>query len=90
MKGGGNTAITPGTDETELADVTSGGASPHVIQLEYGTTTTINWSWSGNAANAGVAVEYAQAAAGGDPEGSLLGGKLLRGGLLRHGVLTRS
>lgn len=28
-------------------------------------------------------------AAGGDPEGSLLGGKLLRGGLLLHGVLGR-
>jgi len=26
-------------------------------------------------------------AAGGDPEGSLIGGKLIRGGLLRHGVL---
>ena len=24
---------------------------------------------------------------GGDPEGSLTGGKLIRGGLLRHGVL---
>ena len=29
------------------------------------------------------------AAPGGDPEGSLLGGKLLRGGLLTHGVLVR-
>jgi len=26
-------------------------------------------------------------APGGDPEGSLTGGKLIRGGLLRHGVL---
>ena len=29
----------------------------------------------------------APAAVGGDPEGSLIGGKLIRGGLLRHGVL---
>jgi hypothetical protein len=27
--------------------------------------------------------------AGGDPEGSLLGGKIIRGGLLLHGVLGR-
>jgi len=40
-----------------------------------------------------IALSYsgiAAAAAGGDPEGSLVGGKLLRGGLLRHGVLVRS
>ena len=30
-----------------------------------------------------------EVAAGGDPEGSLVGGKLIRGGLLGHGVLTR-
>lgn len=28
------------------------------------------------------------AAGGGDPEGSLIGGKLIRGGLLKHGVLV--
>lgn len=33
------------------------------------------------------AFEYV--AAGGDPEGSLIGGKLIRGGLLMHGVLVR-
>lgn len=32
---------------------------------------------------------FIAAAAGGDPEGSLVGGKLLRGGLLLHGVLGR-
>lgn len=35
-----------------------------------------------------VANDYTPAA-GGDPEGSLIGGKLLRGGLLTHGVLVR-
>jgi len=34
-------------------------------------------------------VDHKPAVVGGDPEGSLLGGKLLRGGLLTHGVLTR-
>lgn len=34
-------------------------------------------------------VALAPAAVGGDPEGSLIGGKLIRGGLLTHGVLVR-
>lgn len=35
------------------------------------------------------AIEIDYTESGGDPEGSLIGGKLLRGGLLLHGVLTR-
>jgi len=46
---------------------------------------------SGTARGAGTAGDIGawefQAAAGGDPEGRLVGGKLLRGGLLRGGVL---
>ena len=38
----------------------------------------------------GIYSDYKAAeAAGGDPEGSLIGGKLIRGGLLLHGVLGR-
>ena len=37
----------------------------------------------------GVWSDYQAAPAGGDPEGSLIGGKLIRGGLLLHGVLGR-
>lgn len=36
-----------------------------------------------------LVVEYTEAGGGGDPEGSLIGGKLIRGGLLTHGVLVR-
>jgi hypothetical protein len=39
--------------------------------------------------NVGHLAAFKQAAAGGDPEGSLIRGKLLRGGLLRGGVLVR-
>jgi hypothetical protein len=42
------------------------------------------YAWS-----AKIATFKAAAAAGTDPEGSLIGGKLLRGGLLMHGVLVR-
>ena len=82
----------PGADatETELAEVSSGGTAQVWTQLEYGTDNSLSWSnLADGKAHIAVAVEYAQAA-GGDPEGSLLGGKLLRGGLLRHGVLVRS
>lgn len=34
-------------------------------------------------------IAFKTTAAGGDPEGSLVGGKLIRGGLLMHGVLGR-
>ena len=46
---------------------------------------------TGDSATTGVVqiVAFVGAAAGGDPEGSLIGGKLLRGGLLLHGVLGR-
>jgi hypothetical protein len=37
----------------------------------------------------GLYVNEEDAAVGGDPEGSLIGGKLIRGGLLLHGVLGR-
>lgn len=39
--------------------------------------------------SAGKIASFNEAAAGGDPEGSLIGGKLIRGGLLMHGVLVR-
>ena len=63
----GNAAggVTPGTNETELADVASGGTGQMNTQMEYGTDITVNWSWSNSNQNAGVAVEYAQAAGGG-------------------------
>jgi len=59
----GAASVTAGADETELAEATSGG-SPNVrTQMEYGTTTTINWSWTGSDDNVGVAIEYAAAPA---------------------------
>jgi hypothetical protein len=61
----GNTAVTPGTSETELAEATSGGGAEARTQMQYGTDTTVDWSWTSSDRNAGVAVEYAQAAAGG-------------------------
>ena len=57
-------SITVGTDETELAEATSTGTPFIRTQMEYGTTTTINWSWTDSDENVGVAVEYAQAAVG--------------------------
>jgi len=54
------------------------------------TGVTLNWSDVETTARLypALAIETF-VEAGGDPEGSLLGGKLLRGGLLGHGVLTR-
>ena len=47
--------ITPGANETELAEAT-GGASLS-IQMEYGTDNVVNWSTLGTQ-GAGVAIEY--------------------------------
>lgn len=56
----GNTAITVGANETELAEATSTAADGAEVrtQMEYGVDTTVNWSWTTTENNAGVAVEY--------------------------------
>ena len=52
-----------------------------------------NWTWGAsadlNTNRIAQTISIKDTVAGGDPEGSLLGGKLLRGGLLLHGVLGR-
>jgi hypothetical protein len=50
---------------------------------------TLNYSVADATARKGWWVAFGAAGGGGDPEGSLIGGKLLRGGLLLHGVLGR-
>jgi hypothetical protein len=50
-------------------------------------TPGVTWTDGDNCGIVGAIFNVA--VAGGDPEGSLLGGKLLRGGLLLHGVLGR-
>ena len=77
-----NGYLQTGNDDTALCYkiVSSVGA--------YNFTCTTNGSCR-SAMNIGTFKEAA-GGGGGDPEGSLLGGKLLRGGLLRHGVLGRS
>ncbi len=58
--------VVAGTDETELLEVGSTGANPVLTQMEYGVAATVNWTWTGNGAAAGVAIEYAQALLGGN------------------------
>jgi hypothetical protein len=61
----GASAITVGANETELAEAVSGTtATVARTQMEYGTDTTVNWTWAGSGVNIGVAIEYAQAAGG--------------------------
>lgn len=56
-----NGGVTPGTDETEVAEANAGTATnPITVQLEYGTTSTVDWSTVGSS-NSCVAIEYAQA-----------------------------
>lgn len=62
----GNTpAVAPGAGETELSESFSGagGGTGISTQMEYGTGNVVNWTWTGSNENAGVAIEYAQAAA---------------------------
>ena len=66
----GTDAIDPGTNETELAQVSSGGfPSRELTQMEYGTDTTVDWSGMNNSNARGVAIEYAQAEAAGGGKG---------------------
>lgn len=53
------TDITAGTNETQLTEVGSGGATPVRLQSEYGTETTVDWSTLGTTGvgSAGVAIE---------------------------------
>jgi hypothetical protein len=61
-----------------------------VVWTGSGATGDMDATYSATATDKiAFAVALNPAAAGGDPEGSLLGGKLLRGGLLLHGVLGR-
>src|SRR3990167_6711510 len=59
--------ITFGANETELAEATSGSSNPVRAQMEYGTDATVNWTWAIIDNNAGVAIEYAQAAGEEEP-----------------------
>ena len=52
---------TPGTNETELSETSSGGTSPARLQSEYGTDTVLDWSTLGALSNAAVAIEIAVA-----------------------------
>lgn len=58
------TDITPGTNETQLTEVGSGGTNPVRLQSEYGTETTVDWSTLGTTGvgSAGVAIEINVAA----------------------------
>lgn len=67
-------SITPGTNETEVAEVSSGGTGPIITQMEYGTDTNVDWSGLATTANLGVAIEYAQAATGDAPFRVTMGG----------------
>lgn len=60
------------------------GRENNAVSEDPGTFTL-----SASTATAVVTVAIKPVVAGGDPEGSLIGGKLIRGGLLKHGVLVR-
>lgn len=93
---GVNPTITVGGGQTSRQEIEGGTYSPddavgQSTEVATGTSTTMSWTTAGGvAAWAIFAVPLKPVAAGGNPEGSLLGGKLLRGGLLRHGVLVGS
>ena len=61
----------------------------YAVNVDSKTTLPAEWPGAGTNSNTAFAVYALYSAAGGDPEGSLIGGKLLRGGLLTHGVLVR-
>ena len=87
----GATTHTPGADYTQIIEEEDGAThmtGAYEDRLVSGDTTdAADWTAPTLNASACVVAFYKEAAAGGDPEGSLLGGKLLRGGLLRQGVL---
>lgn len=58
------TGTTPGTDFTELVDMSSGGAPLSRLQVQYNLTdadTTADWSTLSTSNNSGVAIEIAEA-----------------------------
>lgn len=55
----GATAITPGSNFTELSEIGTGSGNP-AIEVEYdanSATTTVDWSTLGTAGNAGIGIE---------------------------------
>lgn len=85
----GNRDWTDDADYTLVNDIVNTHAFAYRIQSAADADT---YSFSTTDANGAADMLYAAFAGtadGGDPEGSLIGGKLLRGGLLMHGVLGR-
>lgn len=84
-------AVTPESGFTTLSNVT-GGSDGRVLVAMYDGTPTIDTTpsatWTGANSWGIIGIVVNVAAEGGDPEGSLIGGKLIRGGLLKHGVLV--
>ena len=83
------------TGGATLVQENEGGTSNMPIGVSYELTTATTaqaatWTVGASREWAAHVAFFKAAAAGGDPEGSLLGGKLLRGGLLQHGVLVGS
>lgn len=76
----------------EVTDGTTSIPGAHATRIVTATGTyQTSWTMTGSIFGTSQWIaSFSEAAAGGDPEGSLLGGKLLRGGLLRHGVLVGS
>jgi len=56
--------ITPGTNETELAEASSGGTNEARAQTQYGTDTTHNWSDLASVDNLGIVAEIQEVQAG--------------------------
>jgi hypothetical protein len=88
-----NEVTTPRTDWDEMDDL-AGSFTNTAIETQsrddaFETTASASWATSTSVNWLGIAAELKATVAGGDPEGSLLGGKIIRGGLLLHGVLGR-
>jgi len=79
----------PGTGFTEIQE-TGNGDTRVATEFRNDNDTTVNATLDNSVEWDVIAVEIAAAVVGGDPEGSLVGGKLIRGGLLKHGVLVRA
>lgn len=81
-------------DTATTTNSNRGTGTGYTFHYLTGGRTTLPDSWGASAGTLSntITAFYAlfTASAGGDPEGSLVGGKLLRGGLLRHGVLVRA
>lgn len=61
---GTTTGITPGTNETELSDTTSGGTSSMRLEIQYSSDQTHNWTTlTGGGSHSGGIIEIQQAAA---------------------------